>query len=284
MKAKELYAKLDKDFGIDYLKDDWSFMKFNEYIAPGFQKCYMGTVLDNTPEVKKVYTATIPDLDVLDKIIQTGQTDLLLFSHHAMGYDPRIEGIPFYDIPIAYLARLKQQRISFYVLHLPLDKNGEYSTSVNLARNLGLEIIGECCIYEGMNLGVTCKTGIKTAAELAAHVKNVVAHEVKLWAYGDDLIRGGRVAVAAGGGDIGFIAEEIAGLGINMYITGCTRPIPTFEPVMEFHRIASERKINVIGATHYSTEKFACIAMVEYFKGIGVPAEFVEGRYNLEDL
>ena len=29
MNAKELYLKLDKDFGIADLKDDWSFMKFN---------------------------------------------------------------------------------------------------------------------------------------------------------------------------------------------------------------------------------------------------------------
>ncbi len=53
---------------------------------------------------------------------------------------------------------------------------------------------------------------------------------------------------------------------------------------MEFHRIVLESKINVIGATHYSTEKYACMAMTGYFKKIGVEAEFLEGRYFLEDL
>ena len=53
---------------------------------------------------------------------------------------------------------------------------------------------------------------------------------------------------------------------------------------MEFHRIAENSKINVIGATHYSTEKFACISMVDYFKTLGLESEFLHGEYYLQDL
>jgi len=284
MKAEELYARLDRDFGVKDLTDDWSFMSFNHYIAPGFKERYMGIMLDNTGEIKKVYTAVFPDLDLLDKLLATGETDLLLFAHHAMGYDPTINGLPFYDLPEAYLQKLEEQRISFYVLHNPLDKNGEFATSVNLARSLGLEITGEFCEYDGMKVGVLGGTGLKFIVELAARVKATVGHEVRLLVNGDNRIHEGRVAVAAGGGNLGFVVEEIAGLGINTYITGCTRETPGYEPVAEFHRIIRENRINVIGATHYSTEKFACIAMTRYFKQIGVPAVFLEGRYYLEDL
>lgn len=284
MKAHELYTKLDKDFGIDSLNDDWSFMRFNKYIAPAFKKSYMGLVLDNTNKVKKVYTATIPDLDILDKIIHTNQTDVLLFLHHAMGYDPAIEGLPFYDIPEDYLEKLKQQRISFYVLHVPLDINGEYSTAVSLAKHLKLEITDEFCEWEGKKAGVICKTDKKTASELAEYVKSIVGHEIKLIKNGDDIIRNGLVAIAAGGGSVGFVAKELADLGINLYITGNTRRVPAVDFIKEFHRIIEERKINVIGATHYTTEKYACIAMVKYFQKLGVPAEFIEGRYYIEDL
>jgi putative NIF3 family GTP cyclohydrolase 1 type 2 len=284
MNSKELYARLDKDFEIKNLRDDWSFMRFNKYIAPNFKKTYMGVILDNTSEVKKVYTATIPDTDIIEKLIHSDQTDLLLFSHHAMGYDPTITGFPFYDIPKEYLPRLKRQRISLYVLHVPLDKNGEYSTSVSFAKNLNLEIIDEFCEYEGVKCGVICKTDKKTASVLVEYVKSIVGHEVKLIRNGDDAIYNGRVAIAAGGGSVGFVAKEISELGINMYITGCTRRVPSVEPIMEFHRIAEERKINVIGATHYTTEKYACISMVRYFKMLGVQAEFLEGKYYLEDL
>jgi putative NIF3 family GTP cyclohydrolase 1 type 2 len=284
MNAKELYSKLDRDFGIEGLKDDWSFMRFNDYIAASFRKRYIGLVLDNTIEVNKFYTATMPDLEILDKLIRINQSDVLLFSHHAMGYDPNIEDFPFYDIPEDYLAKLKQQRISFYVLHVPLDKNGEYSTSVSLARHLDLDIIGEFCEYMGIKCGVVCKTDKKTATELAEYVGSKVGHEIKLIRNGDDPILNNRVAIAAGGGSVGFAAKEISELGINMYITGTTKQVPKVELISEFHRIIEERKINVIGATHYSTEKYACIAMTRYFKKLGIQAEFLEGKYYIEDL
>ena len=152
MIAKELYDKLDKDFHIAQLKDDWSFMNDSLYVSPSFRKISMGVVLDHTRVVKKVYTATIPDTDILERLIASGENDILLFSHHAMGYDPTLEGFPFYDVPEEILEKLKQQRISFYVLHSPLDKNGEYSTSVNLARSLGIQIVDEFCeniVYKG---------------------------------------------------------------------------------------------------------------------------------------
>ncbi len=284
MKAKELYARLDRDFGVKDLSDDWSIMSFNHYIAPSFKERHMGVVLDNAGEINKVYTAVFPDLDILDKLLASGETDLLLFAHHAMGYDPTVSGLPFYNIPEKYLQKLKEQRISFYVLHNPLDKNGEFSTSVNLARSLGLAITGEFCEYDGMKVGVLGKTGLKSIYELVERVKQTVGHDVRLLVNGNDEIREGRVAVAAGGGNLGFVVEEISGLEINTYITGCTKEAPGFAPVAEFHRIIRENRINVIGATHYSTEKFACIAMTGYFRQIGVPAAFLEGRYCLEDL
>jgi putative NIF3 family GTP cyclohydrolase 1 type 2 len=201
-----------------------------------------------------------------------------------MGYDPTIKGFPFYDLPEDYLSKLKQQRISFYVLHAPLDKNGEYSTSVSLAKNLLLEIIDEFCEYDGVKCGVVCKTELKTATKLAEYVCSIVGHEVRLIKNGDDVIHDGRVAIAAGGGSVGFAAKELSERGINMYITGCTRAVLSVESIVEFHRIIKESKINVIGATHYSTEKYACMAMVGYFEKLGIKAEFVEGRFYLEDL
>ena len=284
MKATELYTRLDTDFGVSSLRDDWSFMNFNEYIAPGFKDRYIGLVLDNTSEVKKVYTATLPDMEILDVLLQGKEQDILLFSHHAMGYDPRMEGFPFYDIPERYLRKLKQQHISFYMLHVPLDANGEYSTSVSLARQLGLKIVDEFCEYEGVKCGVICTTEKKTARELATHVAAVVGHEVKLLQNGSEHIHRGRVAVVAGGGSVDFAVKEIADLGINMYITGTTREVPFVDSIGEFHRIIREKDINVIGATHYTTEKYACMAMVRYFTELGIEAEFLEGRYYLEDL
>jgi putative NIF3 family GTP cyclohydrolase 1 type 2 len=284
MKAKELYETLGKDFEVDKCNDDWSFVESNEFISPAFKERYIGVMLDNADEIERVYTSTFPDTAILDKIFARGQTDILLFSHHAMGYDPTLEGFPFYSIPVNYLRKLKERRISFYVLHIPLDKNGPYSTSVSLARALQLTVDGEFCEYLGCKVGVICKTSFTKVADFVSHVKKVVGHEVNVRQYGDATIKGRRVAVAAGGGCVDFVARELSALGVNTFLTGCTRPIPSLEANMEFHRIAKERKINLVGATHYSTEKFACLAIVEYFAALGIEAEFVEGAPCVEDL
>lgn len=285
MKAIELYNTLDKDFQCSKLKDDWSFMNFHSYINPKFRDNYIGVMLDNSEEIKKVYTATFPDVSIIEEILSRNETDVMLFSHHAMGYDGSIiENFPFYNIPQEYVKELKQRRISFYVMHVPLDKNGQYSTSVNLANALKLNIVQQFCRYESIDVGVICKTSFNTLDVFGNYLFETIGHDVKIRQYGDNDIKENLVAIAAGGGSYPFVAEELRKLGINVYLTGFTRPIPTFEPTMEFHRIAENSKINVIGATHYSTEKFACISMVDYFKALGLESEFLHGEYYLQDL
>jgi putative NIF3 family GTP cyclohydrolase 1 type 2 len=285
MKAEELYNSLNNDFEIAKYKDEWGVgLEDNEFINPDFKERYIGVMLDNSDEINKVYTSTFPDSIILDEILNRNETDILLFLHHAMGYDPTLEGFPFYNIPVDYLKELKKRRISFYVLHIPLDKNGVYSTSMNLAKALQLPVESEFCEYLGCKVGVICRTDFTKITDFMLHVKKIVGHEIKLRQYGSEMIEKRRVAIAAGGGCIDFVGRELSELGVNTYLTGLTKPMPSFEPGMEFHRIAKESRINVVGATHYSTEKYACIAMEDYFAGLGIEAEFIEGVPCMEDL
>lgn len=166
---------------------------------------------------------------------------------------------------------------------MPLDKNGPYSTSVCLAKALDVIPVGEFALYFGAMAGVTGKTDCRTVEELAKKVELAVGHRVKLWPYGSKEIKDGKVALGAGGN---FPEEitEVAGLGINTFVTGLTKPSKGYLPSLETHRLAKENKVNIIGATHYSTEKFACIAMAEYFKKLGLLAEFIAGEPDLNDL
>jgi hypothetical protein len=50
------------------------------------------------------------------------------------------------------------------------------------------------------------------------------------------------------------------------------------------HEFAQAKKINILGGTHHSMEKFACIAMCDYFKKLGLSCEFIEDIPVLEDL
>ncbi len=282
MIAQKLYQKLDQDFELDKLTDDWKEMDFNEYISENFKKRYMGLVLDNSEKINKVYTAVFPDEKVLNNILDSGEKDILLFTHHPTVWDISSEEV-FKNIPKEYLKKLKENRISLYCLHSPLDKNGLYSTSVCFTKALGIVPAGEFAEYHGIMAGVTGKTSCRLAEELAEKAELAVGHKVKLWLYGSPEIKGGKVALGAGGN---FPEEiiELASLGINTFVTGITKPNKNYLPSLEFHRLAIENKINIIGATHYSTEKFTCIAMVGYFLKLGLSAEFIAGEPDLNDL
>lgn len=104
MKAEELYERLGKDFEIEKYEDDWTFVESNKFINPGFKERYIGVMLNNADVIDKVYTCTFPDSVILDKILARNERDILLFSHHAMGYDPTLGGVPF----LQYCGRLPE--------------------------------------------------------------------------------------------------------------------------------------------------------------------------------
>lgn len=285
MKAKKLYASLDSEFELDKLTDDeWSYLDLGNHITQNFKDTRMGLVLDNADEIQKVYTAVFPSEKVLDKILSSGERDVLLFTHHPMIWDFGEGGYPFRNIPREYLERLKERAISYYAIHVPLDRNGPYSTAVSLARALDIETESEFFDYHGVKVGVIGKTVSKTVSEMEEQIKALVGHPVKIWSYGDTQISNQMVAVIGGGGNYPEIAEELAETDVRTYLTGVTKKISSYEPGLRFHEICREYGINVIAATHYSTEKFACIAMLKFFETLGLPSEFVEDEPSFEDL
>jgi putative NIF3 family GTP cyclohydrolase 1 type 2 len=280
MKAKELYEKLDVDFELDKFTDDWKGIESIEYVSDNFKQRYMGVLLDNSQEIEWVNTAVFPSDKVLNKILDLRKENILLFTHHPMIWDIRKPSI-FQHISLDLLPLLKQNKISIYTLHVPLDRNGEYSTGTNLARALEITIEGEFYEYFGAKVGVYGKTDVNTPEKLANKLSSAVGHKSKLWKYGSDEIINNRVAVVGGGGNNLEGIEEIVELGINTYVTGVTALNDFSRPVHKFER---EKKINLIGGTHYSTEKFACIAMCKYFEGMGLSCEFIEDDPVLEDM
>jgi putative NIF3 family GTP cyclohydrolase 1 type 2 len=280
MDAKTLYKKLDEDFELDQCRDDWARMDYNEYISENFKQRYMGILLDNSQEINSVYTAVFPSDHILNEILDLRKEGVLLITHHPMVWDitnPKV----FLDINPKLLPKLKQQRVSIYTIHVPLDKNGDYSTTVSLAKALDIAPKGEFYEYFGVKVGIYGKTDLKTPEELAHKFSTIVGHETKLWKYGSDEILDQNVALIAGGGNEIDIIQEVVDLRINTYVTGVTLLNDYSQNVHEFEK---EKGINVIGGTHYSTEKFACMALCKYFKEIGLYCEFINDKPLLEDL
>ena len=267
MDAKELYEKLEVDFDVANSRDEWEGMNFNDFISLNFQNRQMGVFTDNSKVINQVYTAVFPSKKVIKEVLNTGEEDVLIFTHHPMIWDIRKPEV-FSYIDEELLQKMKDRRISIYVLHAPLDKNGPYSTSTSLARALGIVFEEEFCEYLGMKVGIIGKTNFTNPENLVKHAEDVVGHSVKLKKYGSSEIKKGRVAVVGGGGNNTFVLKELAELDINTFVTGVT-VLNDFS--RKTHEYAKENKINIIGATHYSTEKFACIGMCEYFGNLGLP-------------
>ena len=78
-----------------------------------------------------------------------------------------------------------------------------------------------------------------------------------------------------------FVLNEMLNSDIKTLITGVTIVNKNSE---KSHKFEKENHINLLGGTHYSTEKFAPIEMCKYFSNLGLPSEFVEDEPDLYDL
>jgi len=283
MEAKELYSKLEEEFIGPELSDDWEkyMTEIQDFISENFKKRSMGLVCDNSKLINKVYTAVFPTEEVMKKILSDGAEDALLFVHHPSIWDLSKEGMPWYQMNKELLEKFKEKRISIYNLHVPLDNYGEYSTSKNLADALWIKSEKPFAPYRGALCGIIGKGQCKTTFELQNEFQNAVGHQVSLYQYGTKIIKGGKVAVIAGGGNDIEHLQQVVDEGVNTFVTGIT---VKNDYSQKAHDFAKEHKINILGGTHYSTEKFACIAMCDYFKDLGLESEFVEGKPGMEDL
>jgi len=282
MLAKNLYKQLDNDFIKNGLSDDWlQYMpELKPYMCENFINREMGLFCDFTETVNNVFTAVFPSENVLGKILNNHE-NALLFVHHASIWDLRKSPFGFYNIDGSLLEKLKEKRISIYCIHSPLDNFSEYSTGKSLADALEIEIIKPFVDYRGGLCGIIGKTQCKNVHELQKKYAEAVGHETKLYQYGDMDIKDNIVAVCGGGGNDILVVEEVVKNNINTLITGVTLKN---DYSAASHELEQKHRINLIGGTHYSSEKFACIAMCKYFSKLGLSAQFIEDEPCLEDM
>lgn len=282
MKAIDLYNQLEEDFIFDYLSDDWAkyMPELSDLLTDSFKARSMGLVCNFAEEINKVYSAVFPTEEVLKRIIDEGETDAMLFLHHPSIWDIRREK-PFYQMNRELLEKLKESRISLYNLHVPLDNFCEYSTSKTLADALDIVVEKPFAYYRGGQCGVIGTTECKTLEELKEKLSKALGHEARLYLNGKSNIEDGRVAIVAGGGNNKDTVSEMLENNVRVLISGIT---VNNEAYSQVHKLEQENAISVLGGTHYSTEKFACIKMCTYFEKLGLPSTFIEGIPIKEDM
>lgn len=124
----------------------------------------------------------------------------MLFVHHPSIWDIRKAPEVFQQMDKELLQQFKDRRISIYNLHVPLDNYGEYSTSVTLAKALGIKPEKPFAPYFGALAGVFGKTNSATIQDLKNKFQEAVGYRVSFYNYGENNITEGTVAVVAGGG------------------------------------------------------------------------------------
>jgi len=285
MKAVDLYSQLEMDFVVPEITENWynDEMSVNDaYVCDNFKQRSLGLLCDFTQEINKVYTAVFPSDKVILRVLDDGVCDAMLFLHHPLNWDlSKNPDVAFYQINTELLKRLKGNCVSLFNFHLPLDNFGEYATTKTLADALQVQIIKPYNYYDGAVCGVIGTTDCETVQELQKRYSQTVGHETKLYQYGKSQIENGIVSLCAGGGNDFSIVQDMISEGIKVHVTGLS---VNNKYSNESHRIERENGINLIGGTHYSSEKFACIEMCRYFTKLGLQSEFIADTPCLEDL
>lgn len=283
MKAVDLYSQLEKDFINEDMTDEWAkyMNEVEEYLSDNFKKRSMGVVCDFTEKIDKVYTAVFPTKEVLKKVMDDDAQNSMLFLHHPSIWDIRKSPNVFYQMDTAMLEKFIESNVSIYNLHVPLDNYSKYSTSNTLAETLDIEVIKPFAYSNGAINGVIGRTRCVNLIGLNKKFSSVLGHQTKCYSYGDSNIKDEKVAVIAGGGnDIAFLKEMLEN-DVRVLITGISSENDRYAKVHEFEK---ENNISLLGWTHYSTEKFACIKMCNYFEQLGLKSEFIEGEPIYEDM
>ena len=264
--AQEIYAALEREFR------PW---ECTEVFST------MGLQYDHTDRIRKVYTATFVSDEAVDVIVNRGETDVLLFTHHPVSQkkDLTKDSPP---LTAELVEKLRKNRISVFNYHIPLDRVSPWSPGTNLAKAVGLTPYESFYEQNLVKMGLLCDSPFRTLTEFAHAAEQALGHPVKVYPYGGEELPEGKVSLMGGGASNPNIYAELREKGINLFLTGITWPeIPW---VARNHAAAKEHGVTLVGGTHYSTEKFAPMEMVKFFEGLGLESEFIPETPRLQEL
>jgi putative NIF3 family GTP cyclohydrolase 1 type 2 len=295
MDLSHIRSILDTEFDIDNVDDDWSFCFDRLFIkksVPEFRKAMKNTglMIANSHDIQKIYTAFSPSRYVLEEIQMRGIANTLLVVKHPFDWDGRRNGPGFIKFTERDYQLMESIGISIYSLHTPMDKDRNdsvVSTAYAFAKAIKLkateEFARESESYPNMNIGVIGKMNFTALDDILKYLASTLNYRPKVRRIND---RVGKIAVVTGGGFIPRIMEEARDRGVNTYITGVITPNDSEYSRKNFRATLSEANkigINVIGCSHYLTEKWAMQYSLPYFAGI-CKAEFIEDKEALNML
>jgi len=295
MELVKIVETLDNEFDVENIKDDWSWLFDRLFIKKSlasFRKPMhnTGLMIVNSQEINKIYTAFAPSRYVLEEIHMKGIVNSLLIVKHPFDWDGRRNGKGFIPFTERDYQLMESMGISIYSLHTPMDKNRNdsvVSTAYAFAKIIKMKVKEEFA-YEGKNnpnllLGLIGKVPENKLDAFVKRLNSTLNYRVKVTKRDDKI---GIVGVVTGGGFVPEIIKEAKERGVNTYITGVVTPNASEWNKKNYSKNLSEINklgLNIIGCSHYLTEKWAMEQSISYFEKI-CKAEFIEDREALNLL
>jgi putative NIF3 family GTP cyclohydrolase 1 type 2 len=279
VKLSDVVAELDEYFRVPDVQNDARWYEdvepyWRDFVEPDWVERRNGLMVRGADEVERAATCVFPSI----RIVAGLEPRTLLFSEHPIDLEDEPGFLP---LPRETFEDMKVRGVSFYHVHGPLDQHPEVSPSRLIAEGLDLADCDEYFPIVGGIPGGAAVIGDSalTLDELAGRLGELLGQEVPVQLLARPRDEAGRVAVVAGGGAQREILDASLERGCRTYVTGnaATRCRLEFvqEEVRGFLAHAREAAVAVVDATHYGTEKPPQLAMVEWFRKRGLPAEFV---------
>lgn len=292
MDLDELVAELDGLFSIKEWEKDPAMSRWvpRTYEGIGFDysmmfegdfcKRYNGLMVRSGDSIEKVYCASFPAPEIIGTILEDPCRRAMLFLHHPI--DMEVSGAGFRPISPDNIRRMKEEGISIYACHAPMDCNDTIGTTASMVQAFGMSVEANIAQYGNGFAGRVGSVAPVTLDELVARGKDLFGiARAEIGGQQKSSIK--RIAVVPGGGDDTRFFFEAEEAGAEAYITGewYTRSAPKEEKDrawVEKNRsaciaYAEKSGMAFLGFSHAATEFLVMKnQMSEYFgeKGLRV--------------
>jgi putative NIF3 family GTP cyclohydrolase 1 type 2 len=249
-----------------------------DFFCPSFLRNYLGLMIKNSEKINKVIGTVFLNNTMIEDLISNQITDVLIFTHHPM--EDQTSGQGFTPLRKELLLKMKENRISVYSLHSPLDYNDKMSTALSFGKAIGLRNLKRFSKYLTGYIGVYGDLTEEVSFDQFTSIVKVAVgvpeiHFIKK----SQNVR--RVGLIPGGGTGLSFFREVISLNCDTYLTGeyysrLTIPFGD-EERRKFDEVKNELPINMIEASHYATEKLVMVnEIAELFRQNNIPYQFIE--------
>lgn len=231
----------------DYLQDYLQVVDFQDYCPNGLQ-------VQGNESISHIVTGVTACQALIDAAIAENADALLV--HH--GYFWRGEETTLTSYKRQRIASLLEHDINLFAYHLPLDAHNKVGNNVQLAKLLGMKLLGnQNLLFYG---SVEQQSGEQFASLLTEKLQRQ-----PLWIEADRAIT--KIAWCTGAAQ--DMLEQAAAMGVDAYMSG--------EISERTYHQAKELGIHYFAAGHHATERYGVKALGEHLaKQFSVSVRFID--------